>query len=199
MKRILDLGCGTGDSWGSWGLDVEDCQIVGLDVSLECLKEANTTYGGRGWRYGCARGEELPLGDNSVGGVFCGVALPYMNIPRTLAELHRVLTPGGFFWASLHPVSFTWSNLRQSFPKPKQSLFRLLVFLNGMILHFAGVVLSLGGISESCQTERGMRIALKRAGFTDVSCTRVGGRFLLRARSTGAEGAAESAAVAQAS
>jgi ubiquinone/menaquinone biosynthesis C-methylase UbiE len=199
MKRTLDLGCGTGNSWRGCGMDVEDCQIVGVDISFGRLQEANTKYGGRGWHYGCARGEELPLRDSCVAGVFCSVALPYMHIPRTLAELHRVLTPGGFFWASLHPVSFTWSNLRQCFPKPKQSLFRIFVFLNGMVLHFAGVVLSLGRVCESCQTERGMRIALKRAGFTDVTCSLIGGRFLLRARRTGAGAAAESAALAKAS
>ena len=87
-------------------MDVEDCQIVGLDISFGRLQEANVKYGSRGWHYGCARGEDLPLRDNSVGGVFCSVALPYMHIPRTLAELHRVLTPGGFFWASLHPSQF---------------------------------------------------------------------------------------------
>jgi ubiquinone/menaquinone biosynthesis C-methylase UbiE len=197
MKRILDLGCGIGNSWRGWGLDVEDCQIIGLDISFGRLQEASTKYGTRGWHYACARGEELPLRDNSFGGVFCSIALPYMRIPRALAELHRVLTRGGFFWATLHPPSFTWSNLRQSFPKPTQSLFRLFVFLNGMIFHLAGVVLSAGGVSESCQTERGMRIALKRAGFTDVTCSRLGGRFFLRARRTGTD--AESAALAKAS
>jgi ubiquinone/menaquinone biosynthesis C-methylase UbiE len=199
MKRILDLGCGTGNSWRGWGLDVEDCQIVGLDISFGRLQQANTTYGSRGWCYACARGEELPLRDNSVGGAFCSVALPYMRIPRVLAELHRVLKSGGFFWASLHPPSFTWSNLRQCFPKPKQSLFRLFVFLNGMIFHLAGVVMSQSGVSESCQTERGMRIALKRAGFTGVTCSRIGGRFLLHARRTGADAAAESTDLAKAS
>jgi hypothetical protein len=113
--------------------------------------------------YICARAEEIPLPDRSVQGVFCNVALPYMDIPRTLGEVHRVLVPGGWLKATLHPPSFTWSELRKSFPRPKQSLFRFFVFLNGMVLHFSGNVISPGRVAESCQTDAGMRLARIRS------------------------------------
>jgi hypothetical protein len=61
-----------------------------------------------------------------------------MHIPQTLAELHRVLVPGGWLRATLHPPGFTWSEFRKSFPRPKQSLFRVFVLLNGAVLHFSG-------------------------------------------------------------
>lgn len=35
---------------------------------------------------------------------------PYMHIPRMLAELHRVLVPGGWLRATLHAPRFTWGN-----------------------------------------------------------------------------------------
>jgi len=58
--------------------------------------------------------------------------------------------------------------------------------LNGMILHLTGCVLSLGNLAESCQTETGMRIALKRAGFDSVRFNRDGMRLFLDARRNGA-------------
>ena len=94
MERILDLGCGTGDSWQKLGLKVENRRIVGIDVQWDRVQAANLKYSGRGWEYLCARGEEIPLPDGSVQGVFCNVALPYMHIPRTLAELHVPVSRG---------------------------------------------------------------------------------------------------------
>lgn len=185
MQRILDLGCGTGDSWISLGIEVDGCRIIGIDVRPGRVREANDKYRDRGWSYLCARGESIPLPNGSVDGVFCNVALPYMHIPRTLAELHRVLVPGGWLKATLHAPSFTWNELRTTFPKPKQSLFRVFVLLNGTILHFSGKVISLGKVAESCQTDRGMRIALRRAGFTDVSFRHEGPRFFVEARRDG--------------
>lgn len=86
MERILDLGCGSGDSWQKLGLQVENCRIVGIDVERDRVQAANLKYSGRGWGYVCARGEEIPLPDGSIDGVFCNVALPYMHIPRTLGN-----------------------------------------------------------------------------------------------------------------
>ncbi len=185
MERILDLGCGTGDSWQGLGLQVENRHIIGIDLQQNRLQAANLKYSARGWRYLCGRGENIPLADGSVDGVFCNVALPYMHIPRTLAELHRVLVPGGWLKASLHAPSFTWSEFRQAFPKPKASLFRAFVLLNGMVLHFSGRVLSFGKVAECCQTDAGMRMVLRRAGFTAESFRHEGERFFVDARRDG--------------
>src|ERR1700680_231047 len=182
MERILDLGCGDGDSWRTLHLQVEDFRLVGIDTRWERARVANFKYKGRGWVYLCGRGEELPLPEGSIDGVFSEVALPYMHIPRVLAELHRVLVPGGWLKATLHSPSFTWSEFRHSFPKLKPSPFRAFVALNGMVLHFFGDVISLGRVAESCQTDRGMRIALRRAGFTAVNFRHEGRRFFVEAQ-----------------
>jgi ubiquinone/menaquinone biosynthesis C-methylase UbiE len=182
MERILDLGCGAGDSWRGFGLQLENRRIIGIDIRRDRVQAANLKYGDRGWSFLCARAENIPLPDGSVDGVICQVALPYMHIPRTLAEVNRVLVPAGWLKATLHTPEFTWSEFRQSFPKPKPSLFRLFVILNGLIFHFSGEVIALGKVAESCQTEAGMRIALRRAGFADVSFRREGVRCFVDAR-----------------
>ena len=115
---------------------MENCQIIGIDLQQNRVHAARLKYSARGWHYLCARGEEIPLADGSVDGVFCNVALPYMHIPRTLAEVHRVLVPGGWLKASLHTLSFTWNELRKALPQPKASLFRAFVLLNGIFLAF---------------------------------------------------------------
>jgi ubiquinone/menaquinone biosynthesis C-methylase UbiE len=190
MQRVLDLGCGPGDSWRKLGMAAEDWQLVGIDVSASAVQIARKTFGERGWKYLLARGEEIPLGDASVDGIFCNVALPYMHIPRTVAELHRVLVPGGWLRATLHRADFTWSEFRRSFPHPKSSMFRVFVLLNGMLLHCAGRVVSLRGRCESCQTERGMRITLQKAGFEEIRFKHEGPRFFVEARRDQSDGRA---------
>lgn len=181
LRRILDLGCGDGDSWKKMGVEIEHCRIIGIDVRAERVTDAHRKHAGRGWSYLCGQGEKIPLVDGSVEGVFCNVALPYMHIPRTLEEIHRVLRPAGWLKATLHTPAFTMSELRGAFPRLQQTLFRAFVLINGTVLHFSGQVMSLGQISESCQTERGMRIALRRAGFTSVVFRHQGPRFFLEA------------------
>lgn len=185
MQRILDLGCGSGDSWRKLGLPVDHCELIGFDAVPARAREACTKYASRGWLYAAARGEHLPLRDGSVDGVFANVALPYMHIPRVLAEVHRILVPGGWLQATLHTPGFTFSEMRRSFPRPKQTLFRGFVLLNGMVLHLSGRVLALGNVAESCQTQSGMRTALKRAGFTDIGFRTLDGRFLVEGRRDG--------------
>ena len=142
-------------------------QVIGVDIQRDRVQIAHHKYA-RGWRYLCARGESIPLADASVNGVFC--------------ELHRVLAPGGWLRATLHPPSFTWGELKMCFPNPKQTLFRVFVLLNGMVLHCCGGVISVGKMAESCQTDTGIRTALRRAGFTAVSLRHEGPRFYIEAR-----------------
>jgi ubiquinone/menaquinone biosynthesis C-methylase UbiE len=198
MERILDLGCGAGDSWSRIGVEVDGCHVTGLDIARESLHAAHVKYKDRGWRYVCARGEDLPLQSDSLDGVLCNVALPYMHIPQALSELHRVLVAGGWLKATLHPPDFTWSEFRKSFPRLKPSLFRVFVLLNGVVFHLSGRVISFGKVAESCQTTAGMRIALQRAGFTDLNFRREGKRFFVEARRPGTEVAAEPPVLARA-
>jgi ubiquinone/menaquinone biosynthesis C-methylase UbiE len=109
--------------------------------------------------------------------------LPYMNIPRVLTELHRVLKPKGSLFLSLHSCRFTLRELATiALPKPIPTAYRLYVFGNGLWFHFTGRTLRFSAKrTESFQTERGMRKALTRAGYCDIRFTRTALRFTVEA------------------
>lgn len=86
---VVDLACGTGDMCR----DLLDAghRPVGIDLSFGMLASARTAaplvHGD---------GLHLPFADGSVDGVTCGFALRnFVSLPPMLAELARVLRPGG--------------------------------------------------------------------------------------------------------
>jgi SAM-dependent methyltransferase len=179
--RVLDLGCGSGRDLASWGVAAPDV-IIGLDMNRPRLLAAKARFPNRTYVRGS--GECLPFAEASFDRVLSSVALPYTNIPKTLAEIHRVLAPGGSLWLSLHLPAFTIRELlHNALPKPAAIMFRVYVAGNGLIFHCTGKTVAFpNGRTESFQTERGMRIALNRAGFVNLSfrpVTEVGDSFLV--------------------
>lgn len=182
--RILDLGCGSGLDLASWGVTASD-EVTGLDIDESRLAIARMRFPNRKYLHGA--GERLPFEDGSFDRVISAVALPYMNVQKALAEIQRILVPGGVLSLSLHLPSFTLAELRDhAFPRPVPTLFRLYVLANGVWFHLTGK--SVGffkGRVESFQTERGMRIAMNHAGFVNPSFKRepgpVGERFIVEA------------------
>jgi len=183
--RVLDLGCGSGRNLSAWGVTPSD-QVTGIDVDHDCLATAKARFPNRTYLRGS--GECLPFEDESFDRVVSSVALPYMRIQKALPEIRRVLVQGGGLSISLHPPSFTIDELlHNAFPKPVPTLFRLYVMANGLLFHCTGKTVGLlNGRTESFQTERGMRVALHRAGFVSLSFRRgtgpVGETFLVEAR-----------------
>jgi ubiquinone/menaquinone biosynthesis C-methylase UbiE len=183
--RVLDLGCGSGRDLVAWGVSAGD-EVTGIDLDDSRLDAAKVRFPERTYLHGA--GECLPLEDESFDRVISGVALPYMNIPKALAEIHRVLVPDGGVSLSLHPASFTLAELlHKAIPRPVPTLFRLYVMANGIWFHCTGRTVGLArGRTESFQTERGMRVALKRAGFVNLSWRRgtgpAGATFIVEAR-----------------
>lgn len=172
--RVLDVGCGSGRDLSSWGV-AASAEVTGLDIDISRLALAKVRFSNRTYLQAC--GECLPFQDESFDYAISAVALPYMNIQKTLAEIHRVLVPGGRVSLSLHPPSFSVAEfLYRSLPKPVPTVFRLYVMANGSLFHCAGRTVGfLNGLTESFQTERGMRIALSRAQFEGLSFSRAAG------------------------
>jgi ubiquinone/menaquinone biosynthesis C-methylase UbiE len=150
--RILDIGCGGGQT-----IVALNCRprCVGVDVDIDALRLAATGVIGEQVRVAAASGERLPFHRGSFDYVYSRVALPYMHIPTALEEMHRVLRPGGRLWLTLHSVAIPLSLFRRTF--------------------------QIGRLRESIQTERGMRLALRRAGFRRVEFRRTSLHFIVTA------------------
>ena len=95
-RLALDLGCGTGHV--ATALARRTWQPIGVDFSAPMLAEARRLCDGR-FPLARAAAEALPLRDASVALVTCGTAFHWFAPAPTLAEIARVLAPGG--WAAL--------------------------------------------------------------------------------------------------
>ena len=103
--RTLDLACGTGDI--AFEAAARGARVTGVDITLRMLELAQekrcrvtfyekrkTLPGVISWCAGdmCA----LPIANESIETVTTGYGLRNVpDLPRALAEIHRVLTPGG--------------------------------------------------------------------------------------------------------
>jgi malonyl-CoA O-methyltransferase len=95
--RILDLGAGTGFFSSALLKRYRKADVVALDIAENMLQQVRS----RGsWfrkpRCVCADGESLPFADDSFNLIFSNLMLQWcIDLEATLAELRRVLAPGG--------------------------------------------------------------------------------------------------------
>lgn len=175
--RILDVGCGAGQT-----IVALDCgrRSVGIDIDIDALRYGASGAMGEPLRVAAATGEHLPFTDGSFDFVYSRVALPYMDIPAALAEAHRVLRRGGRLWLALHPLAIALEQFGRG--NLRGRAYAACTVANGLWFHFTGRTVHIGNrIRESIQTERGMRRALTRAGFSQVEFRRTGQHFVVTA------------------
>lgn len=99
-EKVLELGCGTGSTWAGVRLP-ENCHVTLTDLSEGMLLAAqqNTTH--LAADYAVCDAMELPYADASFDVVIANMMLYHVpDIPRALAEIRRVLKPGGRFFAA---------------------------------------------------------------------------------------------------
>ena len=98
-KRVLDLGCGYGDTASR--LVAERCVAIGLDISVQFVRRARENVGGAdkaGWVQGDA--EELPFACEAFDAVVSFGTLHHLAQPgAALEQVARVLKPGGWLLA----------------------------------------------------------------------------------------------------
>lgn len=97
-ERIVDVGCGTGIVTRLAAQEVgANGTAVGVDIDAGMLAVARSVTPpalGIDWRQASA--EALPLKDASCDVAFCQMSLQFMEDRlKALAEMHRVLMPGG--------------------------------------------------------------------------------------------------------
>jgi ubiquinone/menaquinone biosynthesis methyltransferase len=90
--RALDLACGTGDI--AFALAARGADVVGLDITHRMLQLARAK--GRAAQFVTGDMLALPFGDEAFDLVTTGYGLRNVpDIPRAIAEMQRVLKPGG--------------------------------------------------------------------------------------------------------
>lgn len=90
-RRVLDLGAGTGLLTGR--LLAAGHEVVAVDPSAEMLAELAARLPQVATEVGGA--EAVPLPDGSVDAVVAGQAAHWFDVAPTVAEMRRVLRPGG--------------------------------------------------------------------------------------------------------
>ncbi len=98
--QILELGCGAGNNL--WFCAREGFSVIGVDASAKALEFAKAKFAAEKLtgQFLQADFTQLSLENNSIDLVFDRAALtctPYSVICKTIAEVQRVLKPGGRF------------------------------------------------------------------------------------------------------
>ena len=107
--RVLDLGCGEGRHVISAYLE-EDIDAIGVDLCLDDLKSTQEKFAAfedkentnKSFLLTSANALHLPFADNSFDKVICSEVLEHIpDYEGALAEVERILKPGGLFCASV--------------------------------------------------------------------------------------------------
>ena len=173
-QRILDIGCGAGQTLIGSNLEQGVC-AVGIDLDHSAL-----TLGKRlspAIHFVSGRGESLPFRNGFFDLVICRVSLPYMHISRALSEMARVTAPGGDLWLVLHPFSMTAKEFGTNLTslQLKAGLYRLWVLLNGLALNTVGKQMHWPGNPnryETWQSSGAIKRALLAAGYEQIQIHR---------------------------
>ena len=161
---VLDLACGTGDFCND--LLRYKHEPIGMDFSAGMLGAANTDAP-------LVRADALclPVADNQVDGVTCGVALRnFTNLPDFFEEIARVLRPGGRI--GLLDVSEPSNSLLRA---GHNIYFGKVVPKIGALLSDSGAYRYLPKSVEYLPSTEELLAGLTRVGFADGSRTELSG------------------------
>lgn len=106
-KTVLDLGCGSGENIGP--LLARGAHVMAIDLSPELVELARKRVELSGFPapvFMIGSALEIPLPDVCVDAVLCASLLHHLSISKAMAEIRRVLKPGGFVVVK-EPVRFS--------------------------------------------------------------------------------------------
>jgi SAM-dependent methyltransferase len=116
-RRVLDIGCGAGQELRPFVRDASTLGI-GIDISAEAGRAGRALFAAHlpdsHVAFARAAAESLPFPGGAVDLVICRLALPYTDNARALAEVARVLTPGGVLLLKFHHARYYVEKLREA-------------------------------------------------------------------------------------
>ena len=168
--RVLDVGTGAGQEMIPFSTKGATC--VGIDISLAsgavgCRLFARH-YPGLPAYFATAAAEHLPFPNGTFDLVLCRVSIPYTDNRAALAEISRVLRPGGMLLLKIHHLRYYTRKFMDGIRNrdPLFSIHALRVLVSGAIFHFTGKQPSNGILlRESFLTEGRLQKELSRAGL----------------------------------
>jgi demethylmenaquinone methyltransferase/2-methoxy-6-polyprenyl-1,4-benzoquinol methylase len=167
-RRILDLATGSGDVALSLRRACPEAQLVGADFCVPMLREARRKNSGP---VVAADGLALPFAAESFDVVTVAFGLRNMaSWPEALAQMHRVLKPGGHVLIldfSVPPAPLRWVY--------RPYLHRVLPWIAGCLTGERGAYEYLGDSIERFPSGAAMCRLLEEAGFASPSAERLTG------------------------
>ena len=99
-EQVLELGCGTGSMWRGVTLP-ESCHVTLTDFSAGMLETAKASTTHLTADYAVVDAQDIPYPDAAFDVVIANMMLYHVpDIGKALAEIRRVLKPGGRFLAA---------------------------------------------------------------------------------------------------
>ena len=166
---FLDLGCGAGPALVyACELPTSPRLLLGIDIDRPSLIAAGELLGTYQRRCLLVQADlaALPIRTEMLSHVCSRLSLPYVNQRASIAELGRVLAPGGKAFLQLHSANFYMQLLRDQLWNWKRVVVNSFCLLNGFLFFVFGIQLQIqrptGVYQELCQTRRGLTRLLKR-------------------------------------
>lgn len=167
-SRILDLGCGAGQTLALLPAPRVDL-AVGVDCDTTALSfvSAIQTCSANHATAVAADVERLPFKADAFDRVICRVLLMFVHVPTVVREISRVTASGGLVYLHLTDFRFYWRRLFRLHWENGGVLFAL---FNGLLLHLAGVQFrARRGRSMNYQTLHATIRELRRNNFSVVA------------------------------
>lgn len=99
----LDVGCGVGSNYAV--IKDRAKRVIGLDISQAALDTTHAPYDQKV----CASVEEMPIPNQSVDFVVCYDVLEHVDDYKAVADIFRVLRPGGTAFITVPAFESLWN------------------------------------------------------------------------------------------